>query len=254
MPNQYFGTIPEEAIADVFELRTLIPTDNEIDNFPNLGHCKRLTRIYLRNNKISHIPREHIKGLDEIRLMHIDHNLLVNMTDISNLATFEEFIVGYNMISKIPNAWIVGLLNMKIFKCNDNDIDVLPNISRYFPLPREFCVQGNNLNTLPDLYVMQSLSLLTVAQNMYICNFSLCWLWILAWMKPDVTFLKDSPVCDHPALVTGTLIVRFHPTYMKCYKGEYSNISDDKLIISSAVILSNLVAYSPISSSCSMQW
>ena len=54
------------------------------------------------------------------------------MTDISNLASLEEFTIGHNIISKIPSEYLMGLPNMKIFKCNNNNINVLPNISRYF--------------------------------------------------------------------------------------------------------------------------
>ena len=54
------------------------------------------------------------------------------MTDISNLASLEEFTIGHNNISKIPSEYLMGLSNMKIFKCNNNDTNVLPNISRYF--------------------------------------------------------------------------------------------------------------------------
>ena len=224
MPNQKFRTIPEKAVAGLFRLRFMKLTNNEINNFPNFSHCKRLTTIYLGKNKISHIPREHIKGLDKIRIMHLDHNLLANMTDISSLAPLEEFTVGHNMISEIPNACIVGLLKMKIFKCNDNYIYVLPNISRYFPLLKELFVQGNNLKSLPDMYDMQYLSLLTVAQNSYVCNMSLCWLRMLPWLNPDGTFLKDNPVCDQPVLLSDTEIVRFHPTDMECYKGTFATV------------------------------
>ena len=155
MPNQKFRTIPEKAVAGLFRLRFMKLTNNEINNFPNVSHCKQLTTIYLGKNKISHIPRGHIMGLDKLRIMHLDHNLLANMTDISNLATLKEFSVGHNMISEISNACIVGLLNMKIFMCNDNNIYVLPHISIYFPLLKELFVQGNNLKLLPDMYDMQ---------------------------------------------------------------------------------------------------
>ena len=221
MGQQKFSTIPQEAIAGLLKLRTLKLGKCEINNFPNFSHCKRLTKIYLAENRISHIPREHIKGLDRIILMRLDYNLMANMTDISNLATLEEFTIGHNNISKIPSEYLMGLPNMKIFKCNNNNIHVLPNISRYFPLLKELCVQGNYLKTLPDLYDMPSLSILTVAQNMYVCNLSLCWLRMLSWMKPDVTFLKDTPLCQQPASATDTSIVSFHPTDMECYMGKY---------------------------------
>ena len=222
MPNQKFPTIPEEAVAGLFKLGVLILTNNEINNFPNFSHCKRLTKIYLDKNRISNIPREHIRGLDGIILMHLDHNFLAIMTDISNLATLEEFALGHNMISEIPSEYLVGLPKMTIFKCNDNEIYVLPNISRYFPLLKELYVQGNNLKTLPDLYDMPSLCKLKVAQNMYVYNLSLCWLRMLSWMKPDVTFLKDTPLCQQPASATDTRIVRFHPTDIECYQGEFA--------------------------------
>ena len=222
MGQQKISTIPEEAIAGLLRLRTLKLGNNEINNFPNFSHCRRLTKIYLPENRISHIPREHIKGLDRIILMRLDNNLMANMTDISNLATFEEFTVGHNNISKISSEYLMGLPNMEIFKCNNNNnIHVLPNISRYFPLLKELCVQGNNLKTLPDLYDMPSLSILTVAQNIYACNLSLCWLRMLSWVKPDVTFLKDTPLCQQPASATDTKIVRFHPTDMRCYMGRF---------------------------------
>ena len=218
MPNQKFKNIPDEAVAGLFRLGFLQLKNNEINNFPNFSHCKRLTRVHLENNKIPHIPREHIKGLDRIRVMCLHHNSLTNMTDISNLTTLETFTIGHNMISEIPSEYITGLPNMKIFECNDNKIHILPDISRYFPLLEELRVQGNNLKTLPDLYYMPSLSLLTVAQNIYACNLSLCWMRMLPWMKPEVTFLKDSPLCDKPA--PGKEIVRFHPTDMECYNGK----------------------------------
>ena len=136
MGQQKFSTIPQEAIAGLLKLRTLKLGNNEISNFPNFSHCKRPRKIYLAENRISHIPREHIKGLDRIILMRLDYNLMANMTDISNLATMEEFTIGHNNISKFPSEYLMGLPNMKIIKCNNNNIHVLPNISRYFPYLR----------------------------------------------------------------------------------------------------------------------
>ena len=141
------------------------------------------------------------------------------MTDISYLYSLEKFTIGYNQITDIPEEFIMGLHNMRTFGCDNNSLLFLPNISRYFPQLQELYVQGNQLKTLPDLYDMPALSILTVANNPYVCNRSLCWLRMLPWMNPNNPMTQDTPRCDQPTSVTGTEVLRYHPTVMNCYEG-----------------------------------
>ena len=139
------------------------------------------------------IPPEQVEGLENINTMKLDHNTLTNMTDISNLPTLETFKIGYNVISKIPYEFIEGLPNMRRFYCNNNKIYILPNMSRYFPRLEELSVEGNYLETLPDMYEMQPVFTLTAAENPYTCNVSLCWLRMLPWMKIHFKYSQRPP-------------------------------------------------------------
>ena len=146
------------------------------------------------------------------------------MANISNLSTLRIFTIGSNLISEIPESYIVGLLNMKVFACEKNKLIVLPNMIRIFPRLQILHIQGNRLKTLPDLYDMTFLSTLTAAENPFVCNQSLCWLRMWPWMKPSLTALQDKPLCDQPASLAQEEVLRFHPTDMECYKGEYVGI------------------------------
>ena len=141
------------------------------------------------------------------------------MTDISHLISLQKFFIGYNFITEIPPSFLKGLVNMKTFDCNNNKLTSLPNISLFFPKLEELYVQGNHLRTLPDLFEFPSLAMLQAAENPYECNVSMCWLRMLPWLKPSVTFLQDNPVCDLPTAHANTATQRFHPTLMKCYNG-----------------------------------
>ena len=212
-------TIPQEAIAELFSLRTANFDGNKINNFPNFSHCKKLVLLSLASNEISHIPRQHIEGLHTIQEMHLSNNLLSTMVDISYLANLHTFFIGHNFISEIRKEFLVGLQNMQAFSIDYNRLELVPNISGLFPQLRELNVKGNNLKTLPDLYDLQSLLSLTAAENPYVCNMSLCWLRMLPWIKPNFPMLRDNPLCDQPTSLADTGIMRFHPTEMGCYDG-----------------------------------
>ena len=212
-------SVPQEAIERLYFLERFLLGSNQITNLPNFSHCKRLRDLRLHYNKISFIKRQHIEGLKSIQIFRLQDNLLTNMTDISDLSTLVEFNIGGNVISEIPEKYIMGLPNMKKFAANDNYLTFLPNISKFFPRIQKLYIQGNYLKTLSDLYYQSSLTVLTAADNPYVCNQSLCWLRMLPWMKPSETMLQDNPMCDQPAIVAGTEVLRFHPTDMECYNG-----------------------------------
>ena len=211
--------IPQEAIEKLYLLEEFLLGLNQINNFPNFSHCKRLRDLRLNSNKISFIARQHIEGLESIEVFRLQYNLLTNMTDISNLSTLAEFNIGGNFISEIPENYIIGLPNMKIFVADNNFLTFLPNISKFFPQIQKLLIQNNYLKTLQDLYYRSSLTVLKAADNPYVCNQSLCWLRMLPWMKPSDTMLQDNPKCDQPAVLAGTEVLCFHLTEMECYAG-----------------------------------
>ena len=212
--------IPQEAVAGLFNVKQFTVAQNRIKHFPNFSHCKSLWQIHMDRNNLVIVPRQHIGGLNNIQEMFLDKNRLTNMTDISYLQSMESFKIGRNEIMKIPEEFIMGLPNMRLFDCENNNLLFLPNISRYFPQLQELYVQGNKLKTLPDLYDMPALSILTVANNPYVCNRSLCWMRMLPWMKPSDSMIQDTPRCNQPISVTDVEVSRFHPTAAKCYEGK----------------------------------
>ena len=211
--------VPQVAIERLYLLERFLLGYNQIINFPNFSHCKRLRDLRLNDNKISFIARQHIEGLESIEVFRLHDNLLTNMTDISNLSTLVEFTIGDNLKTEIPEKYIMGLPNMKIFAADNNVLAFLPNISKFLPRIQKLRIQGNYLKTLSDLYYQSSLTVLTAAGNPNVCNQSLCWLRMLPWMKPSETMLQDNPKCDQPAVLAGTEVLRFHPTEMECYEG-----------------------------------
>ena len=219
LADHQLATIPQEAKDGLIKLTDVYLNDNNIRNFPNFSHCKQLYLLQFESNQLSYIPREHIKGLESISEIHFTKNLLANMTDISHLISLQKFFIGYNSITEIPPSFLKGLVNMKTFDCNNNKLTSLPNISLFFPKLEELYVQGKHLRTLPDLFEFSSLAMLQAAENPYECNVSMCWLRMLPWLKPSVTFLQDNPVGDLPTAHANTAAQRFHPTLMKCYNG-----------------------------------
>ena len=218
------SAIPERAFRHMPRLQVLFVSNNRLGFFPDVSNCTRLKRLMLTNNEIPFIPRQLIEGLESIEEFQIAQNKLTNMTDISNLSTLRIFNIGSNLISEIPASYIVGLLNMEVFACDKNKLLFLPNITKLFPHLQNLHIQGNRLKTLPDLYDVTSLSTLTAAENPFVCNQSLCWLRMWPWMRPSLTVLQDKPLCDQPASLAQKEVLRFHPTDMECYKGEYLGI------------------------------
>ena len=213
------STVPQADIDDLIMLRLFHANDNKIIHFPNFSHCLKLEEIYMYRNTLTNIPREHIIGLVSIIHMNLMLNSITVMPQISNLITLETINIGFNQISELPEQYIYGLLNLKVLDCQSNKISVLPNISRLFPHLEELYVQGNRLTTLPDLYDMTPQFRLNAADNPYVCNQSLCWLRMLPWMRPSVNMLQDHARCDEPRDNAGTLVARYHPATMECYRG-----------------------------------
>ena len=222
--------IPQDHIDGLTELRKLWAGWNRIRNFPNFSHCIEMTILSLPNNEILYISRDHIEGLESIIEMDFENNQLTDMPHISHLDTLEKFLIGFNQIKTIPAQFIVGLPNLKIFACNDNNITFLPNISLFVPNLRELYVQGNRLQTLPDLYDVMSLLILEAADNPFLCNSSLCWLRMLSWMRPLNTMLRDQPVCKGPANLANVSVTRAHPTLLQCYEGKIPMVQLGKML------------------------
>ena len=231
-------TIPHKAIAGLFELLEFSLNNNEIRNFPNISHCKKLTLLRFDQNDISYIPRQHIEGLENIREINFSNNFLMNMTDISQLLSLQTFSIDHNRITVIPGSFIEGLPNMKMFACNNNKLTSLPNILVFFPALERLDVQGNHLETLPDLFEFPSLTILHATEKPFHCNISLCWLRMLQWLKPSVNILQDIPRCDLPVAYAETAVIRFHPTLMECYNG--GSLDDGSIILFEML---NIVAY-----------
>ena len=218
-------TIPQGDIQGLTLLKEFNAWANQITSFPNFSHCVALEVLNMGENKIDDIPRGHIFGLASIKNIFFNYNLIIVMPDISHLSTLETFKIGFNQILQIPEEYISGLPNMKVFDCQSNKISFLPNISRRFPQIQELYAQGNRMMSLPDLYETTSLGFLYAADNPYACNQSLCWLRMLAWMRPSVTMLQDHPTCQEPHFAAGTRVVRYHPAAMGCYEGRTTKIS-----------------------------
>ena len=217
-------TIPQEDIQGLTLLKKFNAWANQITSFPNFSHCVALETLDLDENKIDDIPRGHIFGLASIKYISFNYNVISVMLDTSQLSTLETFKIGFNQILQIPEEYISGLPNMKVFDCQGNQITFLPNISKLFPQIQELYVQGNHMMSLPDLYETTSLGLLYAADNPYVCNQSLCWLRMLAWVRPSMTMLQDQPTCQEPHLAAGTQVVRYHPATMGCYEGRITKI------------------------------
>ena len=213
------ASVPQEYIKNLTLLRVFDAMDNKIIYFPNFSHCFKLEEIILSRNMITSVPRDHVVGL--VSIIHIDLmiNSITMMPDVSSLTTLETINIGLNQIAEIPERYISGLINLKVLDCQSNNISVLPNISRLFPQLEELYVQGNCLTTLPDLYDMSPQFRFYAADNPYVCNQSLCWLRMLHWMRPHVKMLQDHATCEEHRDDAGTLVARYHPASMECYRG-----------------------------------
>ena len=213
-------TIPQSAITWLSQLVELEADDNRITNFPSFVNCTLLERLFMQWNQITVTPRKNIEGLTSLHTFYLQHNRLTFMTNISYLTSLEEFKIGYNRISELPVGVFHGLPNLKKLSCEFNHIAALPNVVALLPSLQEFDVQGNRLLILPDYYAHSSPLTFHIQSNPLVCNHSLCWLRLLTWANRTSPLKLDSPTCAEPPLAVNTLVVRAHPTTMKCYHGK----------------------------------
>ena len=211
--------IPQSAIAWLSELVEFDAGDNYITQFPSFVNYSLLTKLYMEINKITVVPRENIEGLIQLRIFWLQKNLLSSMTNISHLTSLEDFHTGYNMIRELPEDIFQGLPNLRKLSCEYNQISALPDLAALLPSLEEFYVQGNSLLTLPDYYTHSSPLIFHVQDNPFVCNRSLCWLRLLAWINPTSHLDLDSPTCAEPPIVVDARVRRAHPTGMECYDG-----------------------------------
>ena len=219
-PDTQIESIPQEHILNLPRLYDIELERNRLTYFPNVSHLKGLIHIVVQNNRLSHIPTEHIAGLPLLRDLYFASNIIQSMPNVSHLRALKTVYLGNNLIPYVPESCLWGLPALQVLDLQFNQMTSIGDISH---VTGSVYLHGNQLSTLPAMYNLQ-LSEVTLRDNPWYCNVSLCWLRMLPWMKTPPVL--DTFSCTEPSERNGTLVMRVHPIILNCYDGRYRHYSD----------------------------
>ena len=208
--------IPQEHVSNLPKLYDLVLNENRLIAFPNLSHLKGIIHVVVTNNKLLSVPTEHIAGLPRLRDLFLANNLITAMPNVSYLPKLQTIRLSNNLLTFVPGSCLWGLPILRKLELQSNQITSIGDISS---VPGLVFLHDNHLSTLPEMYNMQ-LSELTLRDNPWSCNVSICWLRMWPWMKTPPTL--DAFLCSGPLQLNGTLVMRVHPVVLKCYNGRFT--------------------------------
>ncbi|XP_033102347.1 carboxypeptidase N subunit 2-like [Anneissia japonica] len=97
------------------------------DNIPcqTFRGLRRLTKLYLYNNKLKTIKKEWFQDLTSLEEFHADDNSVTTLDDnvFKNCLNLKEIDLSYNFIVEIPRKVFSGLPNLLNVICSHNRID-----------------------------------------------------------------------------------------------------------------------------------
>ena len=207
------STIPQERLDTLLALTRFMASKNVLRHFPSLSHMKQLQFLEIWDNKIPSIPHENISGLQSLENLNASYNLLELMPNISYLTKLELTDFSNNLIQYIPASCLYGLPMIQALYLNGNRIFLMDDNSWH---TGSLYLHDNMFTTPPDLYDMASASL-TLRGNPLDCDQSLCWLRMWPFNKSLPTL--DNFSCSSPTALSGILVMKTHPTHLRCYTG-----------------------------------
>ena len=212
--NNNIPVIPQESIANLIGLRKFYANENRLETIPNLSDLKKLKTLNIKTNGITHLSREHIKGLTGLAYLGANRNKIVPMPNVSGLEQIVSLRLEDNLIRYVPASCLYGLTKLNNLVMYNNRITFIEDISQ--PI-KTINLHDNLLRTPPDLYE-STFDTLTLEQNLWVCNQSMCWLRMWPFNKPIPQL--DNFVCWAPGDLNGTLVMQVHPILLKCYEGK----------------------------------
>ena len=211
--NNDIPVIPQDSMANLIELRKFHAKENRLETIPNLSYLRKLRKFNIKDNCITQLSREHIKGLTGVVFFGANRNNIVPMPNVSGLKQIVALRLDDNLIRYVPASCLYGLAKLQRLVMNNNRITFIEDISQPTPTIN---LHDNLLRTPPDLY-KSTFDSLTLEQNMWVCNQSMCWLRMWPFDKPLP--LLDNFLCWAPGDLNGTLVMQVHPVLLKCYEG-----------------------------------
>ena len=209
-------SFPLEHVLNLPKLYDLVLNENWLIAFPNLSHLKGIIHVVVTNNELPSVPTEHIAGLPRLRDLFLANNLITAMPNVSYLPKLQTIGLSNNLLTHVPGSCLWGLPILRKLELQSNQITLIEDISS---VPGLVYLHDNHLSTLPEMYDMQ-LSELTLRDNPWSCNVSICWLRMWPWMKTPPTL--DAFLCSGPLQLNGTLAMRVHPVALKCYNSRFT--------------------------------
>ena len=215
--NNAISVIPQEAIDKFSKIRVLRLGQNVLESFPNVSHHRTLKAIFMNGNRIKHVRRSLIEGLMVLEFLSLSQNRINLMPDLSHLPRLRKITLNTNYLRYVPASCLEGL-KIELFDLRYNRITFIEDFPKMTP---SIDLRNNMMTTLPDLYDSNFVSL-ELENNPLFCNQSLCWLRMWPFDKPLPVL--DNVLCSSPPDRNGTMLMRVHPTLLKCYEGKCGDI------------------------------
>ena len=212
--HNIISTIPQTHIDTLSSLTQFEASENNLLVFPSFSHMKQLYLLEVYDNNISSITCEHIEGLESLQNFRASQNLIEIMPNISYLPKLELADFSNNLIRYVPGSCLYGLPMINTLYLNNNRITQMDDNSW---ATGSLSLHNNMFTTPPDLYEMTSASL-TLRGNPLVCNQVLCWLRMWPFNKGLPTL--DDFYCSSPTAFRGMLVMKTHPTDLRCYTGK----------------------------------
>ncbi|CAJ0947071.1 unnamed protein product, partial [Mesorhabditis belari] len=216
---------------------TVSCTGKGLTRIPN-GIPEHTQRLDLQENKISIIRKDDLSHLSQLKILQVMDNEIhtIEASSFDNLTHLERVRLNRNRLRDLPER--LFLYNDKLHRLDlsENQLSIItnehlrgPKAMRNLQLEKNalFCLEtdvisawemlevltlnGNNLTTIPEFNVPDTLRVIRLADNPWLCDCR------MSWVHQELNPQWQAAVkCYRPALLHGRLLTSLRDEELKC--------------------------------------
>ncbi len=144
--NNAISSLPD--VSNLTKLTVFQCFNNKLKTIPGLSKLTSLTYLLIGNNPIDTLPD--LSALTKLQQLHAWNNQLLKAPIVSSMSNLATYYFSDNHFSTLP-PFSSNQKEMQVFKCENNQLDSLPNSINYFINLQLLHIGQNKLNKIPSI-------------------------------------------------------------------------------------------------------
>ncbi|CAJ0575042.1 unnamed protein product, partial [Mesorhabditis spiculigera] len=192
---------------------TVSCTGKKLTRIP-AGIPEHTQRLDLQENKITIIRKDDLSHLHQLRILQIMDNEIHTIEPMAfdNLTLLERIDLSENRLAIITNEHLRGPTAMRNLQLDRNALFCMEtDVMSSWQSLEVLAINGNNLTTLPEFSVPESMRAIRLADNPWLCDCRMSW--VHQEMNPQ---WQSAIKCYRPALLNGRFLPSLRDDELKC--------------------------------------